>query len=267
LQQRCSRARTRRRASRQRREAGRGVQRAVKTDLLIGKRMAQHRQALLSHQSRHRGAARRVADAARRRSTGRAGGARLPRLQGVARAAGAQAAASCCIALPECWSSALRRSPKSRRRTTASRCSSRRIDVAMAVETFRYYAGWADKLTGGHATRERQFLHLHAARAGGCSGRDRAWNFPLNLASWKVAPALGGRVHGRPQPAHADAAHRLRCAEIGGRGSCRGRAQRRAGPGPPCTRPRAPGPPSTRRGSAGSSRTIAPTTPTGSRSV
>jgi len=37
-----------------------------------------------------------------------------------------------------------------------------KIDVAMAVETFRYYAGWADKLTGDTAPRERQLLHLHA---------------------------------------------------------------------------------------------------------
>jgi len=48
-----------------------------------------------------------------------------------------------------------------------------KIDVAMAVETFRYY-GAGPTAHGRHATRERQFLHLHAARAGGCSGRDRA---------------------------------------------------------------------------------------------
>lgn len=65
-------------------------------------------------------------------------------------------------------------------------------DVAVAVETLRYMAGWATKLTGEtipvgapgtfHAYTKREPI--------GVTGQIVPWNFPLAMAVWKLAPAL-----------------------------------------------------------------------------
>ena len=60
----------------------------------------------------------------------------------------------------------------------------------MTVETFEYYAGWATKIEGETIPLSVPNQFGYAARAGRCRGRDRALELPLNLASWKVAPAL-----------------------------------------------------------------------------
>src|SRR6266550_2028991 len=65
-----------------------------------------------------------------------------------------------------------------------------KIDVAMAVETFRYYAGWADKVTGDTLPVSGNFFTYTLREPVGVVGAIVPWNFPLNLASWKVAPAL-----------------------------------------------------------------------------
>src|SRR4029077_15833308 len=71
-----------------------------------------------------------------------------------------------------------------------------KIDVAMAIETFRYYAGWADKLTGDTLPVNGPFFTYTLREPVGVVGAIVPWNFPLNLATWKVAPALrtGGTV-------------------------------------------------------------------------
>ena len=58
------------------------------------------------------------------------------------------------------------------------------------------------------------------------------WNFPLAIASWKLAPGAGGRQHGRAQARRADAADgdRVRADRARGR-HARGRRQRVVGPG------------------------------------
>ena len=58
----------------------------------------------------------------------------------------------------------------------------RDFDVPTAAQHFFYHAGWADKL--GH-------LGLGPAPAPlGVAGQVIPWNFPLLMASWKIAPAL-----------------------------------------------------------------------------
>ena len=64
------------------------------------------------------------------------------------------------------------------------------IDVAMAIETLRYYAGWADKLTGATLPVSGPFFTYTVREPVGGVGAIVPWNFPLNLATWKVAPAL-----------------------------------------------------------------------------
>jgi acyl-CoA reductase-like NAD-dependent aldehyde dehydrogenase len=65
-----------------------------------------------------------------------------------------------------------------------------KIDVAMTAETLRYYAGWADKLTGDVLSVETGDFVYTLREPVGVVGAIVPWNFPLNLASWKFAPAL-----------------------------------------------------------------------------
>ena len=59
---------------------------------------------------------------------------------------------------------------------------SRDVDIPLAAAHFFHYAGWADKLRYGVASREVQPL--------GVVGQIVPWNFPLLMAAWKLAPAL-----------------------------------------------------------------------------
>ena len=64
------------------------------------------------------------------------------------------------------------------------------IDCTMAIETLRYYAGWCDKLTGETLPVDGAFFAYTLREPVGVVGAIVPWNFPLNLAMWKVAPAL-----------------------------------------------------------------------------
>jgi aldehyde dehydrogenase (NAD+)/phenylacetaldehyde dehydrogenase len=68
---------------------------------------------------------------------------------------------------------------------------SRYIDVPDAAKCFQYYSGWATKLTGETIPLSTgPFLNYTRREPLGVVGAIVAWNFPLLLASWKVAPAL-----------------------------------------------------------------------------
>jgi len=77
-----------------------------------------------------------------------------------------------------------------------------KIDVASSVETLQYYAGWTDKLGGDVLPVENRDLVFTEREPVGVVGAIIPWNFPLNLASWKVAPALaaGCTVVLKPAP-------------------------------------------------------------------
>lgn len=59
---------------------------------------------------------------------------------------------------------------------------SRDVDLPLAAAHFFHYAGWADKLDYAFAGRRGRPL--------GVAGQVIPWNFPLLMASWKLAPAL-----------------------------------------------------------------------------
>jgi aldehyde dehydrogenase (NAD+) len=59
---------------------------------------------------------------------------------------------------------------------------SRDVDLPLAAAHFFYYAGWADKLEYAFPGR--------SPRAVGVAGQIIPWNFPMLMASWKLAPAL-----------------------------------------------------------------------------
>jgi len=89
-----------------------------------------------------------------------------------------------------------------------------KIDVAMAIETFRYYAGWADKLTGDTLPVNGPFFTYTLREPVGVVGAIVPWNFPLNLATWKVAPALATGCTVVLKPAHETPLTALMLGEI-----------------------------------------------------
>ena len=65
-----------------------------------------------------------------------------------------------------------------------------KIELTMTVNTLRYYGGWADKITGDTLPVDGSFLCYTLREPVGVVGAIVPWNFPLNIASWKFAPAL-----------------------------------------------------------------------------
>jgi len=65
-----------------------------------------------------------------------------------------------------------------------------KIEIGMTVNTLRYYAGWADKIAGDTLPVEGPFFTYTLREPVGVVGAIVPWNFPLNIASWKFAPAL-----------------------------------------------------------------------------
>ena len=65
-------------------------------------------------------------------------------------------------------------------------------DLPLAANTFRYYAGWVDKIAGETFPIHLpgQWLNYTLRQPVGVVGAIIPWNFPLVMAAWKLAPAL-----------------------------------------------------------------------------
>jgi acyl-CoA reductase-like NAD-dependent aldehyde dehydrogenase len=63
-------------------------------------------------------------------------------------------------------------------------------DVAPAADAFRYYAGWVRKIYGETIPVDGPYLNYTLREPVGVVAAIVPWNFPLQLACWKVAPAL-----------------------------------------------------------------------------
>ncbi|WP_312035779.1 aldehyde dehydrogenase family protein [Gordonia paraffinivorans] len=65
------------------------------------------------------------------------------------------------------------------------------VSIPLAAQTFRYYAGWATKLEGkvSPVSIPGQFTYQQR-RPLGVVGLITPWNFPFDIAAWKLAPAL-----------------------------------------------------------------------------
>jgi acyl-CoA reductase-like NAD-dependent aldehyde dehydrogenase len=64
------------------------------------------------------------------------------------------------------------------------------VDIPAAAETFRYYAGWVNKITGETNPTDPTFFNFTLREPVGVCGQIIPWNFPLLMAAWKLAPAL-----------------------------------------------------------------------------
>lgn len=65
-----------------------------------------------------------------------------------------------------------------------------RADVPASYDIFYYYAGWTRKICGETIPVNGNFLNYTLREPVGVVGMITAWNYPLMLAAWKVAPAL-----------------------------------------------------------------------------
>ncbi|MCM3717514.1 aldehyde dehydrogenase family protein [Fictibacillus phosphorivorans] len=63
-------------------------------------------------------------------------------------------------------------------------------DVPLAIEHFRYYAGWATKIVGQTIPVAGSFFNYTRHEALGVVGQIIPWNFPLLMAAWKLGAAL-----------------------------------------------------------------------------
>src|SRR5450432_1521308 len=71
----------------------------------------------------------------------------------------------------------------------------RAADVPLAVDLFRYMAGWATKIEGNTipisaGSKHVKYLAFTRREPVGVVGQIIPWNFPLLMAAWKLGPAL-----------------------------------------------------------------------------
>src|SRR5579885_563503 len=65
------------------------------------------------------------------------------------------------------------------------------VEVKIAIDHFRYYAGWPSKLEGNTIpVSVPGILNYTLREPVGVCGLIIPWNFPIVMASWKLAPAL-----------------------------------------------------------------------------
>lgn len=87
-------------------------------------------------------------------------------------------------------------------------------DVAPAADCFRYYAGWVRKIRGETIPVNGSFLNYTLCEPVGVVGAIVPWNFPLQTAAWKVAPALACGCSVILKPSEMTPLNALRFAEI-----------------------------------------------------
>ena len=87
-------------------------------------------------------------------------------------------------------------------------------DVDPAADCFRYYAGWVRKLYGETIPVDGPYLNYTLREPVGVVGAIVPWNFPLQTAAWKVAPALACGCSVVLKPTELTPLNALRFAEI-----------------------------------------------------
>ncbi|GLZ29277.1 aldehyde dehydrogenase [Lentzea sp. NBRC 105346] len=88
------------------------------------------------------------------------------------------------------------------------------IELRTTVDTYRWYAEWADKLTGETPEVGPDALALVTREPVGVVGVVVPWNFPMTLAAWKIAPALAVGCTVVVKPSEQSPLSALRLAEL-----------------------------------------------------
>jgi aldehyde dehydrogenase (NAD+) len=87
-------------------------------------------------------------------------------------------------------------------------------DLPLAIETFEYYAGLADKIHGDTIPVSGNFFNYTLREPAGVVGQIIPWNFPLLMAAWKLGPALATGCTVVLKPAEQTPLTALRLGEI-----------------------------------------------------
>src|SRR6266516_1426699 len=92
---------------------------------------------------------------------------------------------------------------------------SRAGDVPLTADHFRYFAGWATKLEGETIPVSIPNMFTYTLREPvGVVGQIIPWNFPLQMAAWKLAPALACGNTAILKPAEQTPLSALRLGEL-----------------------------------------------------
>ena len=87
-------------------------------------------------------------------------------------------------------------------------------DILPAADVFRYYAGWVRKIYGETIPVDGPYLNYTLREPVGVVGAIVPWNFPLQLACWKIAPALACGCSVVLKPSELTPLNALKLAEI-----------------------------------------------------
>jgi len=91
----------------------------------------------------------------------------------------------------------------------------KRVDVALAAEHLRYFAGWPTKIVGETLPVAQPDMHCYTRKEPvGVCGQIIPWNFPLLMAAWKIAPALAAGCTIVLKPAEQTPLTALRLGEL-----------------------------------------------------
>jgi len=90
----------------------------------------------------------------------------------------------------------------------------RAADLPLSIDCIRYYAGWADKLTGDTIPIRGNYFCYTRREPVGVVGQIIPWNFPLLMAAWKWGPALATGCTILMKPAEQTPLTCLRLAEL-----------------------------------------------------
>jgi len=91
----------------------------------------------------------------------------------------------------------------------------RRVDVALAAEHLRYFAGWPTRITGELLPVAQRDMHCYTRKEPvGVCGQIIPWNFPLLMSAWKVGPALAAGCTVVLKPAEQTPLSALRLGEL-----------------------------------------------------
>ena len=89
-------------------------------------------------------------------------------------------------------------------------------DIPLAVDMFRYMAGWATKIEGNTIpiSMPGQYFAYTLREPIGVVGQIIPWNFPLLMAAWKLGPALAAGCTIVLKPAEQTPLSALRLGEL-----------------------------------------------------
>src|SRR5438445_3449945 len=91
---------------------------------------------------------------------------------------------------------------------------SRHVDIPASAETFRYYAGWVNKIYCETNPSAAAFFNFTLREPVGVCGQIIPWNFPLLMCAWKLAPALACGNTSVLKPAEQTPLSALRLGEL-----------------------------------------------------